>query len=242
MAVCFRGHNAESTRATRLSPATRLLYRAGMDRHYSPFDHLLINFDQALRTVFGQPLGTDRANPADAAPEAELSARERTASARMMRVNHTGEVCAQALYQGQALTARLEAVRDDMARAAQEENDHLIWCQQRVEELGTHTSYLNPLFYVGSFSLGALAGAVGDQWSLGFVAETERQVVEHLDGHLRRMASADRKSRAILEQMKIDEQRHGTAALEAGGTALPCPVKGLMRALSKVMTGTTYWI
>lgn len=220
----------------------RLLYRAGMDRHYSPIDHLLINFDQALRTVFGRPLVTGRANPADAAPETELSDRERTASARMMRINHTGEVCAQALYQGQALTARLDAVRDGMAQAAQEENDHLAWCEQRVEELGSHTSYLNPLFYAGSFSLGALAGAIGDKWSLGFVAETERQVVEHLDGHLRRMASADRKSRAILEQMKIDEQHHGTTALEAGGAALPGPVKGLMRAMSKVMTGMTYWI
>ena len=213
-----------------------------MSRHYSPTDHLLINFDQALRTVFGRPQVTGRANPADAVPDAELSDRERTASARMMRINHTGEVCAQALYQGQALTARLEGVRDGMAQAAQEENDHLAWCAQRVGELGSHTSYLNPLFYAGSFSLGALAGAIGDKWSLGFVAETERQVVEHLDGHLRRMASADSRSRAILEQMQIDEQHHGTTALEAGGTALPGPVKALMRAMSTVMTGTTYWL
>jgi len=213
-----------------------------MSRHYSPTDHLLINFDQALRTVFGRPQVTGRANPADAVPDAELSDRERTASARMMRINHTGEVCAQALYQGQALTARLEGVRDGMAQAAQEENDHLAWCAQRVGELGSHTSYLNPLFYAGSFSLGALAGAIGDKWSLGFVAETERQVVEHLDGHLRRMASADSRSRAILEQMQIDEQHHGTTALEAGGAALPGPVKALMRAMSKVMTGTTYWL
>ena len=213
-----------------------------MNRHYSPVDHLLINFDQALRTLFGRPLVTGRANPADALPETALGETARTASARMMRINHTGEVCAQALYQGQALTARLDSVRDGMAQAAQEENDHLAWCEQRVNELGSHTSYLNPLFYAGSFSLGALAGAIGDKWSLGFVAETERQVVEHLDGHLLRLSAEDGRSRAILEQMKIDEQHHGTAALEAGGAQLPGPVKALMRAMSKVMTGTTYWV
>jgi ubiquinone biosynthesis monooxygenase Coq7 len=219
-----------------------MLYLAFMSRHYSPIDHLLINFDQALRTLFGRPLVTGRANPAEAIPEAELSAQARQASARMMRINHTGEVCAQALYQGQALTARLDAVRDGMAQAAQEENDHLDWCERRVQELGSHTSYLNPLFYAGSFSLGALAGAIGDKWSLGFVAETERQVVEHLDGHMLRMSDEDGRSRAILEQMKVDEQHHGTTALEAGGAQLPGPVKAVMRAMSKVMTGTTYWV
>ncbi|MFN2309285.1 MAG: 2-polyprenyl-3-methyl-6-methoxy-1,4-benzoquinone monooxygenase [Gammaproteobacteria bacterium] len=213
-----------------------------MPRHYSPLDHVLINFDQALRTVFGRPLVTGRRNPAEAVADADLSSAERTRSARLMRVNHTGEVCAQALYQGQALTARLDGVREGMTQAAQEENDHLAWCEQRARELGGHTSYLNPLFYTGSFGLGALAGAIGDRWSLGFVAETERQVVEHLDGHLQRMPGGDRKSRAILEQMRLDEQRHGTTALEAGGTALPGPIKQLMRAMSKVMTGTTYWV
>ena len=213
-----------------------------MSRHYSQLDHLLVNVDQALRTLFGRPLTTDRPNPGDVAAPGELTDQARQASARFMRINHTGEVCAQALYQGQALTARLENVREGLDRAAQEENDHLAWCEQRVHELGSHTSYLNPLFYAGSFALGALAGAIGDKWSLGFVAETERQVVRHLDGHLRQLDSGDRKSRAILEQMKIDETRHGTAAMRAGGAPPPGPVKQLMQAMSKVMTNTTYWI
>jgi ubiquinone biosynthesis monooxygenase Coq7 len=213
-----------------------------MARNYTPIDLLISNFDQALRTVFGQPLVTGRADPGDSATEQELSPTEREESARLMRINHTGEVCAQALYQGQALTARLDNVRDSMEQAAREENDHLAWCEQRTVSLGSHTSYLNPLFYAGSFTLGALAGAIGDKWSLGFVAETERQVVKHLDEHLTRMAPQDHKSRAILEQMKVDELHHGTTALEAGGAELPGPVKQLMRAMSKVMTGTTYWV
>ena len=213
-----------------------------MSREYLPIDRLILSFDQALRTVFGRPLTTDRADPTDNLPEQVLSPDERQQSARLMRVNHTGEVCAQALYQGQALTAKLDAVRDAMDQAAREENDHLAWCERRTEALGGHTSYLNPLFYAGSFALGALAGAAGDKWSLGFVAETERQVVKHLDDHLKRMAEQDQKSRAILEQMKIDELQHGAAARNAGGAELPAPVKQLMRAMSKVMTGTTYWI
>ncbi|MBI5039865.1 MAG: 2-polyprenyl-3-methyl-6-methoxy-1,4-benzoquinone monooxygenase [Gammaproteobacteria bacterium] len=213
-----------------------------MNRHYSPIDRLLINFDQALRTVFGRPLVTGRADPSTSTDETSLSDTERQESARLMRINHTGEVCAQALYQGQALTARLENIRDSMEQAAQEENDHLAWCEQRVHALGSHTSVLNPLFYTGSFALGALAGMIGDKWSLGFVAETEHQVVIHLDEHLTRMAPHDHKSRAILEQMKVDELHHGTTALEAGGAELPSPVKQLMQAMSKVMTGTTYWV
>ncbi len=220
------------------------------NRHYTPLDQLLINFDQALRTVFGRPLGTGRSDPsadvheviAEDTGTAALNDREREESARLMRINHTGEVCAQALYQGQALTARLENVRDSMEQAAQEENDHLAWCEQRVHALGSHTSVLNPLFYAGSFAVGALAGALGDKWSLGFVAETERQVVKHIDDHLARIAPHDSKSRAILEQMQRDELQHGTTALEAGGAELPSPVKQLMQAMSKVMTGTTYWI
>ncbi|MBI5462347.1 MAG: 2-polyprenyl-3-methyl-6-methoxy-1,4-benzoquinone monooxygenase, partial [Gammaproteobacteria bacterium] len=146
------------------------------------------------------------------------------------------------LYQGQALTARLDTVRERMAQAADEENDHLVWCAARLRELGSHTSRLDPLWYLGSAGIGALAGIAGDKWSLGFVAETERQVVNHLDEHLTTMAPHDHKSRAILEQMKIDELHHGTTALEAGGAALPGPVKQLMQAMSKVMTGTTYWV
>lgn len=214
-----------------------------MSRQYSPFDHLITNFDQALRTLFGQPLVTGRPNPSESTAAVDaLSAADQTQSARLMRINHTGEVCAQALYQGQSLTARRDQVRQSMEQAAQEENDHLAWCEQRIHELGGHTSYLNPLFYAGSFALGALAGVLGDKWSLGFVAETERQVVNHLEGHLHSISEQDQKSRAILEQMKFDELQHGTRAQEAGGVELPSPVKQLMQSMSKVMTGTTYWV
>ena len=147
-------------------------------RHYTPIDALLINIDQALRTLFGQPTTTGRPHPAAETPPTELPPAEQIQTARLMRVNHTGEVCAQALYQGQALTARLETVRERMEQAAGEENDHLVWCRIRLQELGSHTSRLNPLFYAGAFALGALAGKAGDRWSLGFVAETEHQVVE----------------------------------------------------------------
>jgi len=211
-------------------------------RTYSPFDHLIMGFDQALRTLVGKPLVTERPNPADDRDEAELSDAEKTESMRLMRVNHAGEVAAQALYQGQALTARLEGVRDRMERAAEEENDHLDWCEQRVTQLGGHVSYLNPLWYLGSFSIGAAAGAMGDKWSLGFVAETEKQVIGHLDGHLNRIAANDQKSRAIIEQMKIDEAHHGAEARRAGGADLPQPVRQLMKLTSKIMTGTAYWI
>jgi len=159
-----------------------------------------------------------------------------------MRVNHSGEVAAQALYQGQALTARLENVREAMERAAVEEIDHLKWCQERLQELGSHTSVLNPLWYAGSFAIGALAGIAGDRWSLGFVAETEKQVVDHLQGHLERLPLEDERSRAILEQMKQDEQHHGQAAADAGGARLPAPFRHLMTLTSRVMTRTAYWI
>jgi len=211
-------------------------------RHYTPVDHLLMNFDQALRTLAGRPLVTERSNPADDWEEAELSAAEKAESVRLMRVNHAGEVAAQALYQGQALTARLDEVRDRMERAAEEENDHLEWCEQRVKELGGQLSYLNPLWYLGSFAIGAAAGAMGDKWSLGFVAETERQVIGHIESHLKRISENDRKSRAVLEQMKSDEAHHGAVAKAAGGADLPKPVKRLMTLTSKVMTGAAYWI
>ncbi len=211
-------------------------------RHYSPFDHLIMGFDQALRTLAGKPLVTERSNPADDREETELSDAEKAESMRLMRVNHAGEVAAQALYQGQALTARLENVRESMERAAEEENDHLDWCEQRVSQLGGHVSYLNPLWYLGSFSIGAAAGALGDKWSLGFVAETEKQVIEHLDSHLRRISPDDQKSRAIIEQMKIDEAHHGAEARRAGGADLPRPVQQLMQLTSKFMTGTAYWV
>jgi ubiquinone biosynthesis monooxygenase Coq7 len=211
-------------------------------RRYSPLDRLVMNFDQALRTLAGKPLVTGRRNPAHDCEDATLGEAQKTESMRLMRVNHAGEVAAQALYQGQALTARLENVRSRMERAAEEENDHLDWCDQRVTELGGHVSYLNPLWYLGSFAIGAAAGVVGDKWSLGFVAETEKQVIRHLDGHLQRIAEQDRKSRAIIEQMKIDEAHHGAEAKRAGGADLPQPVQRAMAFVSALMTGTAYWL
>jgi ubiquinone biosynthesis monooxygenase Coq7 len=209
-------------------------------RRYSHVDRLLMHLDQGLRTVFGAPQITGRPNPADALPEADLSAADKELAGRLMRVNHAGEVAAQGLYQGQALTARLPDVREKMERAAQEENDHLAWCEQRCKKMGTHTSLLDPLWYVGAVAIGAAAGALGDKWSLGFLAETEHQVVAHLDGHLARLPRHDVKSRAILEQMKTDEGEHATTALQAGGADLPYPVKQAMRAASRVMTTTAF--
>lgn len=213
-----------------------------MDRQYSPVDRLIMEADITLRTLFGSPPATGRPNPAAAHAEVELAADDKRQAARLMRVNHSGEIAAQALYQGQALTAQLADVRDKMERAAMEENDHLLWCEQRVHELGEHTSRLNPLWYAGSLAIGATAGIAGDRWSLGFVAETERQVVRHLDDHLGRLPAADTRSRAILEQMKEDEQHHATAAVEAGGSPLPGAVKKLMVLASRVMTRTAYYI
>lgn len=211
-------------------------------RNYTPFDQLLMQVDKAVRTVFGSPPTTERPNPADAQPDTELDAEEQRRVAGLMRVNHAGEVSAQALYQGQAATAKLAEVRGKMERAALEENDHLAWCEQRLDELGSHTSVLNPLWFAGSFAIGALAGRAGDKWSLGFVVETERQVVKHLEEHLERLPAQDRKSRAVLEQMKQDEAHHATTALQAGGAELPEPVKQLMRLTSKVMTATAYYL
>ena len=211
-------------------------------RHYSSLDNLLIGVDTTLRTLFGQPKVTARANPADAIDETEMTDKERDHTARLMRINHTGEVCAQALYQGQALTARLPEVRDKMALAAAEENDHLDWCESRLKQLDSHTSYLNPLWYAGSFAIGAAAGLAGDKWSLGFVGETERQVEGHLDGHLAQIPASDQKTRAILEQMKIDEIQHGETAMNAGGVELPWPVQKAMKMSSKVMTGMVYYV
>lgn len=210
------------------------------ERDYSPADTLLINFDTALRTLFGRPQVTERGNPAAAIADSELSEAQRDHIARLMRINHTGEVCAQALYQGQALTARDPEVRDNMGRSASEENDHLDWCEQRVEELGGHLSLLNPLWYAGSFAIGAAAGFAGDKWSLGFVAETERQVEDHLDEHLAQIPEDDRRTRAILEQMKADEIEHGRKARDHGGAELPRPIRALMKTTAKIMTKSVY--
>lgn len=209
-------------------------------RDYTAFDRLVINLDQAVRTLFGRPAVTERANPAEVLPEEELNEAERDHIGRLMRINHTGEVCAQALYQGQALTARLADVRENMERAAAEENDHLDWCETRISELGGRTSYLNPLWYAGSFMIGAAAGLAGDRWSLGFVAETEHQVEDHLADHLGQVPERDHRTRAILEQMKADEVSHATKAIEAGGAPLPAPLRLAMKLMSRVMTTTVY--
>lgn len=206
-------------------------------------DTLIHEFDVALRAIAGATRA-DRDNPADRlAPDTEqMSAEERRHVAGLMRINHVGEVCAQALYQAQKLTARTAAVRAQMDAAAREEEDHLAWCAERLRELGSRPSLLNPVWYAGAFAIGLVAGRAGDRISLGFVAETERQVEHHLNGHLDRLPAADGRSRAILEQMRDDEVRHGDAARDAGGVPLPGPVRALMRAASKVMTTAAYRI
>jgi ubiquinone biosynthesis monooxygenase Coq7 len=210
-------------------------------RKISPLDNLIIGLDQALRTLC-LPAQCSRPAPAVRHDDAALSTSQRDAVARLMRVNHAGEVAAQALYRGHALTAHAPAVRENMERAAQEETDHLAWCEQRVQELGSHTSVLNPLWYAGSFTIGALAGLAGDKWSLGFVAETEHQVVKHLEDHLTRLPAEDEQSRAILEQMCRDEAQHATVAIEAGAAELPEMVKKAMALTSTVMTRSAYWL
>lgn len=199
-------------------------------------------FDQALRTVCGVLPAPNRPSPG-AGPEPDLADQsDRRLAARLMRVNHTGEVSAQALYQGQSLTARSESVKASLARSAQEETEHLAWCRQRITELGGRTSYLDPVWYAGSFCIGALAGLVGDRVNLGFLAETERQVVAHLEDHLSRLPENDQRSRRILEQMKVDEAHHSTVAMRAGAVELPGVVKCAMQAVSRVMTTVAYRI
>lgn len=204
-------------------------------------DRFITEFDKGLRTLFA-PAISARPIPGKQLDEAPLSAAEKKLAAALMRVNHSGEVCAQALYQGQALTARNPIAKNALQQAAQEETEHLSWCETRIHALGSHTSYLNPVWYTGSLAIGALAGALGDRWNLGFLAETERQVERHLAGHLERLPVTDVKSRAIVEQMKIDEARHATSALEQGGVALPQLVKHAMQLTSKLMTQAAYWV
>lgn len=211
-------------------------------RHYSPVDDALVNLDQALRTLFGRPRVTERRNPAEQFQDVDLNDKERRHIGRLMRVNHTGEVCAQALYQGQAMTARTSDVRERLERSAREENDHLAWCEARIDELGGRKSLLNPIWYAGSFAIGAAAGLAGDKWSLGFVVETERQVEDHLEDHMAQVPADDLRTRAIIEQMKADEIHHADVAQAAGGAELPVPVRRLMKAVSKVMTKGVYWV
>ena len=213
-----------------------------MQRAYSPADILIDHADRVIRTLAGHAKTTGRDTPADSASHAELSDEEAKLSARLMRVNHAGEVAAQALYQGQALTARNKSVQEKLKQAAEEENDHLAWCRKRVNELGEHTSRLDPIWYASSLAIGAVAGLAGDKWNLGFLAETEKQVVDHIDSHLEQLPEADQKTRAILQQMHIDENQHATTAIEQGGADLPEPIKQGMAVVSKIMTKTSFWI
>jgi ubiquinone biosynthesis monooxygenase Coq7 len=205
-------------------------------------DKLILNLDQALRTLVPGTTVAERANPAAAEASTRLDDTAATHAAGLMRINHTGEICAQALYQGQALTAQLPEVRAGMEQAAREEGDHLAWCESRLTELGSRPSLLNPLWYGMSFGLGAIAGLAGDRWSLGFVAETENQVCEHLRDHLTQLPADDQRSKAILRQMLVDEGKHETQAREAGGMELPSPIKNAMTLMARVMKTTVYKI
>ncbi|MEH6548980.1 MAG: 2-polyprenyl-3-methyl-6-methoxy-1,4-benzoquinone monooxygenase [Pseudomonadales bacterium] len=211
-----------------------------MSRQLSLIDKLVTNVDLAVRTLAPGAATAYRGTPAKGQDSSELDPDHKRHIAGLMRINHTGEVCAQALYQGQASTARLGEVRAAMEHAAEEEIDHLAWCEERIQQLGSQTSILNPLFYALSFGIGAAAGIAGDKWSLGFVAATEEQVCKHLREHLEQLPAEDHKTRAILEQMLIDEEAHATKALEAGGKDFPAPIKEIMTLASKAMTKTTY--
>ncbi len=204
-------------------------------------DQLIIGFDRALRTVFANA-HTVRPVPGESRPEAEMSEEERRHAAALMRVNHCGEICAQALYQGQALMSDNEDIKKALAGAAQEETEHLAWTERRIAELGGRKSLLNPLWYGGSLAIGMLAARFGDRANLGFLAETERQVEAHLKSHLTRLPEQDLRSRDIVEQMKADEVAHAETALQLGGVELPAPVKAAMKASSRLMTGVAYWV
>lgn len=204
-------------------------------------DNLIVEFDKGLRTLFSRAQ-TVRPFPDAGLGDAEMNEGEKKHAAALMRINHTGEICAQALYQGQALTARDPEVQQKLLQASQEETEHLAWTSKRVHELGSHLSLLNPLWYTGSLALGAFAGLLGDKWNLGFLAETERQVGGHLQSHLASLPPQDEKSRAVVRQMYVDETQHSEMAKQLGGAELPQPVKLLMRATSKVMTHTVYWV
>lgn len=211
-------------------------------RRLSTGDRLLSRLDHALRTLSGSH-SAGRSSPAAAVQNsAPLSAEDQRLSGALMRVNHVGEVCAQALYQSQALVCRDEVLRSHFEQAAQEEADHLAWTHQRLEQLNTHASWLNPLWYGGSFAIGTLAGLAGNRFSLGFVVETETQVEQHLASHLERLPAADQASRAIVDQMKLDEGRHAQEATAAGAAELPQALKGLMRLTAGVMTRTAHYL
>lgn len=208
---------------------------------HTPLDRFISSADKALRVIAGVA-SASRPTPGQHAPDGELNEAERRHAAGLMRVNHVGEVCAQALYNSQARFARTEAIRRQFEHSSREEEDHLAWTAQRLGELGSHTSVLNPLFYAGSFALGTVAALLGDARSLGFVVETERQVEAHLESHLENLPPQDVKSRAIVEQMRIDEIEHGAAAQALGAAEVPAPVRTVMAAMGKVMTSTAYYV
>lgn len=213
-----------------------------MDRQYSAMDRLLMRLHQSVQAAAPAAAASGRANPATEMQDAALDEPARRHAAGLMRVNHAGEVAAQALYLGQAFAARRPELREHLLEAAKEERDHLAWCEQRLHELGERPSKLDPLWYAGSFLIGAAAGLAGDRWSLGFVEETEKQVSQHLREHLEKLPEHDARSRAIVETMRQDEERHGRNAAERGAQALPGPVQDLMRAVAKIMTRSAYWI
>lgn len=213
------------------------------ERLLTPVDRLLAGFGSFLRTVAAAgPAHAARENPAGHIDDKPMSATEKSHAAGLMRVNHAGEVAAQGLYQGHAAVTRDPSIEDQMQRAADEELDHLAWCEQRLQELGSGTSRLNPVWYGGAFAIGAASGILGDRWSLGFIEETERQVVQHLTGHLDRLPANDAKSRAIVHKMREEEALHGANARNAGAFDLPTPIRRIMRLTSRIMTGTAYWL
>ena len=208
----------------------------------TPIDRFIIEFDTALRSVVGGANAQRPTPGSEYGANIALDSEQRKHAAGLMRVNHVGEVCAQALYQSQKLVARNSEIKEMLDRSGQEELDHLAWCETRLKELGSHTSYLNPFWYAGSFAIGLAAGLAGDKWSLGFVAETEKQVENHLESHLKKLPEEDDRSRAIVDQMRLDEIEHGQAAVHAGGVTLPEPIQKIMQAMSKVMTTAAYKI
>ncbi len=210
------------------------------ERQLTPVDRLLAGFNNALRTVAAPAGRPARANPATDVVDEDLSEAEKAHAAGLMRVNHAGEVAAQGLYQGHALVARNRNLEAELQNAASEEFDHLAWCEQRLTELDSRPSVLAPLWYAGSYAIGAASGVLGDQWSLGFIAETESQVCEHLEGHFQQLPEGDNRSQAIVRQMHAEEAEHGARATAAGAARLPGPVKELMRLTAKVMTTTAY--
>jgi ubiquinone biosynthesis monooxygenase Coq7 len=211
-------------------------------RQLTPVDRLLAGVNGLLRTVTATPTHAGRENPARHVDDNPMSANEISRAAGLMRVNHAGEIAAQGLYQGHAAVARDPDIEDQMQRAADEELDHLAWCEERLKELGSAPSRLNPVWYGGAFAIGAASGILGDRWSLGFIEETEHQVVKHLTGHLDKLPAEDAKSRAIVHKMRDEEAQHGENAKDAGASELPAPIRRMMRISAKIMTGTAYWL